>query len=119
MARPSDPYTAPFGHSDSAHRLFGWCAHCPDRTPAQEVIAWRTREVERQAATERAADAVRPGELQLTSTEALPCPACGCDDLTVVIARLCTDSSKEEAGGWAVCSSCLATPFPRWEGPRG
>lgn len=30
-----------FGHSRAAHKLFGWCASCPDRTVRQEVDAWR------------------------------------------------------------------------------
>lgn len=30
-----------FGHSRAAHRLFGWCASCPDRTMRQGVDAWR------------------------------------------------------------------------------
>ena len=30
-----------FGHSRTAHRLFGWCANCRDHTLRQEVVAWR------------------------------------------------------------------------------
>lgn len=33
----------PIGHSDVAHRLLGWCSHCPDRDVAQECVAWRER----------------------------------------------------------------------------
>ncbi|MFF3441891.1 hypothetical protein [Streptosporangium sp. NPDC002721] len=36
------PESAPLGHSQSAHRLIGWCSHCPDRSAAQEVVAWRS-----------------------------------------------------------------------------
>lgn len=31
----------PLGHSKSAHHVHGWCSHCPDRTPADELVAWR------------------------------------------------------------------------------
>lgn len=30
-----------FGHSQAAHRLFGWCANCAGRTVRQELVAWR------------------------------------------------------------------------------
>ncbi|MER6828802.1 hypothetical protein ABT352_22670 [Streptosporangium sp. NPDC000563] len=29
------------GHSEAAHQLLGWCAHCEGRTEAQEATAWR------------------------------------------------------------------------------
>jgi hypothetical protein len=32
---------APIGHSMSSHHVHGWCSHCADRTPADEVVAWR------------------------------------------------------------------------------
>ncbi|MEV0822517.1 hypothetical protein [Nonomuraea rubra] len=31
----------PLGHSLSSHRVFGWCSHCADHTPAEELVAWR------------------------------------------------------------------------------
>ncbi|MGA5670022.1 hypothetical protein ACPCTG_31645 [Streptomyces pseudogriseolus] len=34
----------PLGHTIPAHRAFGWCAHCPDHTVAEELAAWQTRE---------------------------------------------------------------------------
>ncbi|MET9909740.1 hypothetical protein ABZZ74_23545 [Streptomyces sp. NPDC006476] len=37
----------PLGHSIPAHRAFGWCSHCPDRTPVEELAAWQTRELRR------------------------------------------------------------------------
>ncbi|MEV6014696.1 hypothetical protein [Streptomyces sp. NPDC051997] len=37
----------PLGHIIPAHQTFGWCAHCPDRTPAEELAAWQTRELRR------------------------------------------------------------------------
>ncbi|MFI9591107.1 hypothetical protein [Nonomuraea sp. NPDC052265] len=30
------------GHSESAHRLLGRCAHCPGHTAELEVVAWRS-----------------------------------------------------------------------------
>lgn len=40
--QPARPATAaPLGHSASAHQLLGWCSHCPTRSAAQEVTAWR------------------------------------------------------------------------------
>lgn len=32
----------PLGHSISSHTVFGWCCQCPDRTTADEVVAWRS-----------------------------------------------------------------------------
>lgn len=43
----SQPQRAPWGHSQVAHRLFGFCAHCPDRDALAEVIAWRSWAVQR------------------------------------------------------------------------
>jgi hypothetical protein len=40
----------PLGHTIPAHQTFGWCSHCPDRTPAEELAAWQTRELRRMAA---------------------------------------------------------------------
>lgn len=34
----------PLGHTIPAHQAFGWCSYCPDRTPAEELAAWQTRE---------------------------------------------------------------------------
>ncbi|MFF8544784.1 hypothetical protein ACF060_31360 [Streptomyces werraensis] len=34
----------PLGHTIPAHQVFGWCSHCPDHTPAEELAAWQTRE---------------------------------------------------------------------------
>lgn len=39
-----DRSTVPLGHTIPAHQAFGWCSHCPDRTPAEELAAWQTRE---------------------------------------------------------------------------
>lgn len=39
-----------FGHSRSAHKLFGFCASCPDRTMREEVVAWRAWAVVKLAA---------------------------------------------------------------------
>ncbi|MGA5598349.1 hypothetical protein ACPCSE_29365 [Streptomyces cellulosae] len=35
----------PLGHTIPAHRAFGWCSHCPDRSVAEELAAWQTREL--------------------------------------------------------------------------
>ncbi|MFG2404268.1 hypothetical protein ACGFR8_07990 [Streptomyces brevispora] len=119
MGKPLDPRIAPIGHSVSAHRAHGWCSHCPDHTPVGEVIAWRTREANQQAARHEAAVHTSPWGLEASSVSGLRCPACGLDDLTVVTVHVVTDNGQEEAGGWAVCGTCLTTPYPRWEGPRG
>lgn len=39
----------PLGHTIPAHRVFGWCAYCSGRTPAEELAAWQTRELRRMA----------------------------------------------------------------------
>ncbi|GAA2657589.1 hypothetical protein [Nonomuraea recticatena] len=41
-AAPEPGDTLPLGHSESAHRLLGWCSHCPGRSAAAEVVAWRS-----------------------------------------------------------------------------
>lgn len=41
-----DP-SIPLGHIIPAHRTFGWCSLCPDRTPLEELAAWQTRELRR------------------------------------------------------------------------
>lgn len=40
----------PLGHTIPAHRVFGWCAYCSGRTPAEELAAWQTRELRLMAA---------------------------------------------------------------------
>jgi hypothetical protein len=37
----------PLGHIIPSHQTFGWCLHCPDRSPAEELAAWQTRELRR------------------------------------------------------------------------
>ena len=39
----------PLGHTTPAHQTFGWCSYCPDRSPAEELAAWQTRELRRMA----------------------------------------------------------------------
>jgi len=36
----------PLGHTIPAHQAFGWCSYCPNRTPAEELAAWQTRETD-------------------------------------------------------------------------
>lgn len=38
------PDPGPLGHSRPAHRVHGWCSHCPGRTVAEELAAWQVRE---------------------------------------------------------------------------
>ncbi|MFJ4932356.1 hypothetical protein ACIP8U_00595 [Streptomyces pseudovenezuelae] len=37
----------PLGHIIPSHQTFGWCLHCPDRSLAEELAAWQTRELRR------------------------------------------------------------------------
>jgi len=56
----------PLGHTTPAHQTFGWCSYCPDRSPAEELAAWQTRELRRMAdetaTTETLAAALSPAE---------------------------------------------------------
>ncbi|MFF4147298.1 hypothetical protein ACFY0A_39720 [Streptomyces sp. NPDC001698] len=114
---PDLQYRTPFGHSVAAHRVHGWCALCPDRTPDEELIAWRTHERRRHML----------GELLLqvhASAEAVddrPCPACGRETLALVTVFVTTDAGHRLAGGWVACrnTDCQATPHPVLEEPRG
>ena len=38
------PDLGPPGHSRPAHRVHGWCSHCPGRTVAEELAAWHVHE---------------------------------------------------------------------------
>lgn len=33
--------SAPWGHSQVAHALLGWCAHCDGADAVDEAVAWR------------------------------------------------------------------------------
>ena len=106
---------APWGHSMAAHRALGWCSHCRDHGPAEEVVAWRARENKRHAREEAAlaaAEAQRSSHLDLASTDGRPCPTCGREALTVVTVTLVEDDTRRPAGGWAHCAECGATPHP-------
>jgi hypothetical protein len=46
----ADPHATPLGHSIPAHRVHGWCSHCPDRSVAEEVAAWQVDAQTRHAA---------------------------------------------------------------------
>lgn len=118
MAEPTTPYTAPPGHSHGAHRLFGWCAHCPGRNADMEVHAWRGREAEQHTRLLTAPGAPLDSEIRLFSTMHLPCPVCGELSLNLVTAEFRSPDQSAEVGGWAVCADCGAAPHPRWEGPR-
>ena len=41
----------PLGHSTPAHRVHGWCSHCPGRSVAEEVAAWQVDALDRTATT--------------------------------------------------------------------
>ncbi|MGW1989587.1 hypothetical protein [Embleya sp. NPDC001921] len=45
------------------------------------------------------------------------CPACGRQTLTVVVVRIHPHDRDVDAGGWAHCSGCDATPHPTMEVP--
>lgn len=99
--------SAPLGHSRSAHRAHGWCSHCPGRSPAEEVIAWRADALERQHAEDTAHDA-GPAE---ASTAWKPCPACEDEgSLSVVTVTVRTGTGRKRAGGWAYCHNCENVP---------
>ncbi|MFB7114498.1 hypothetical protein [Streptomyces sp. NPDC056291] len=120
MADPQ--YRAPFGHSVSAHRVHGWCSHCPEHTPDEELIAWRTHERRRHMVAQQATEAESP--YPHTRTEGVddrPCPACGRETLAVVTVHVITDAGPRKAGGWAACrnTECQATPHPVMEETRG
>ncbi|MFD5788584.1 hypothetical protein ACFWH1_18420 [Streptomyces sp. NPDC127037] len=57
-SRLPDLSHVPLGHSIPAHRVLGWCSHCPDRSLAQEVAAWQ---LDAQA-RHKEADAATPAE---------------------------------------------------------
>lgn len=118
-ATPADPSVAPLGHSRSAHRVFGWCAHCRDYGPYQEVAAWRLRESD---LCDRYA-AIRGDTgpyLQSEAHDYQRCGECGQDLLTVVTMRaVAGDGTSRPAGGWAICQGCGATPHPTMETAHG
>ncbi|MGW3971198.1 hypothetical protein ACWEFD_18100 [Streptomyces ardesiacus] len=118
----TDDPAAPWGHSSAAHRVLGWCSHCPDHDPAEEVVAWRVRENRRHEATQAAlaASEARRNTVDLQATHDHLCPACGQEALTIVTVRLWPiQGEQRKAGGWAHCTACDATPHPTLEDPRG
>ncbi|MFJ6565506.1 hypothetical protein ACIQMV_37830 [Streptomyces sp. NPDC091412] len=109
-----DPrYQAPLGHSVASHRVHGWCSHCTDHYPVEEMVAWRHHENDRY---EVAKHTVTPApETGVTVAHERPCPECGREALMVVTAQVRDDDGPRPAGGWAVCLHCDALPHPRWE----
>lgn len=109
---------APWGHSMAAHRAFGWCSHCKEHGPAEEVVAWRARENKRHAdeETARALSDARDHFLDVALHSDRPCPGCGEEALTVVTVTLVLAGEpgeqpvKRVAGGWAYCTGCDAVP---------
>ncbi|MFJ6014470.1 hypothetical protein [Streptomyces sp. NPDC092952] len=99
-----DRHKAPLGHSIPAHRALGWCSHCPDRSLAEEAMAWQLDAQERYAAD----DADGPFE---ALTDWRTCPECGyVASLSVVTIRVRTTTGAKRAGGWAFCLNCEAVP---------
>lgn len=117
---PVNAYGAPLGHSISAHRVFGWCLHCPERGVAEEVAAWRMRENDLHDRYEAERDGPH---LQATSQEDRDCGECGQRQVSVVtMTAVAEDGAERPAGGWALCRVCGATPHPTMddaEAPRG
>ncbi|MFD8509699.1 hypothetical protein ACFV27_00935 [Streptomyces antimycoticus] len=126
----------PVGHSIAAHRAFGWCSHCKDHGPAEEVVAWRTRANREQDARQATLAASGPDHrIDLRAVYERPCPSCGREGLTVVTVTLVEGRIRRHAGGWAYCTECdhvpaacycqpgdapyLAVPVPTEEATRG
>lgn len=102
---------APWGHSTAAHRAFGWCSHCPGHDPAEEVVAWRTRDNrEHQARTSTLVATSEDNRIDLRAVPERPCPACGREELTVVTVTLVEGPTRRDAGGWAYCTACGHVP---------
>ncbi|MFJ4627172.1 hypothetical protein [Streptomyces sp. NPDC088847] len=103
---------APLGHSQGAHRLFGWCCHCRGHDPAEEVAAWRGREYDRRAAERAAlaASAAQTSHVDLQAHQDRPCPSCGREALTVVTVTLVEGRVRKTVGGWAYCTECDHVP---------
>ncbi|WP_328427903.1 hypothetical protein [Streptomyces sp. NBC_00443] len=104
---------APWGHSMAAHRAFGWCSHCKDHGPAEEVVAWRARanrEHEARQAALAASAANTDPVIDLAAKRDRPCPACGAEALTVVSVTVVEGRTRREVGGWAFCTACDAVP---------
>lgn len=96
--------SVPLGHSIPAHRVHGWCSHCPDRSLAEEVAAWQ---LDAQA---RHMEDDAPGPLT-SSVNWQPCPTCGeAESLSVVGFTLDTSTGPKRAGGWRFCVNCEAIP---------
>ncbi|GAA2948272.1 hypothetical protein ACFPN0_15220 [Kitasatospora cinereorecta] len=94
----------PLGHSIPAHRVLGWCSHCPNRSLAEEVAAWQLDAQERHEADDV------PGPLS-SSVGWQSCPECGeAESLSVVEFTVRTATGLKRAGGWKFCVHCEAIP---------
>jgi hypothetical protein len=109
---PADFHPPP-GHSRAAHRVHGWCGDCRGHTALEEVIAWRVRENEVHERVERArGEAGLVPAITVTAADPTECPECGNPALSVVtVFAPRRDGGQAQAGGWALCSSCYATPY--------
>ncbi|RPK58199.1 hypothetical protein EES44_24340 [Streptomyces sp. ADI96-15] len=92
----------PLGHSIPAHRVLGWCSHCPDRSLAEEVAAWQLDAQERHEADQ--AD----GPLR-SSVSWQTCTECGhADSLSVAEVTVRAAAGPKRVGGWRFCVNCEA-----------
>ncbi|MFB8347927.1 hypothetical protein [Streptomyces niveus] len=102
VSSTADPHKVPLGHSIPAHRVHGWCSHCPDRSVAEELAAWQIDAQERHAAD----DADGPLD---SSVDWQTCPDCGhAGSLSVVAITVRTTTGPKKAGGWKYCLNCEA-----------
>ncbi|NDK24657.1 hypothetical protein FSY75_09245 [Streptomyces sp. TR1341] len=100
----ADPHKTPLGHSIPSHRVLGWCSLCPDRSPAEELMAWQLD------AEERHAEEEDDGPLDAV-TDWQTCPECGyVSSLSVVTITVRTTTGTKTAGGWKYCLNCEAVP---------
>ncbi|MER7842200.1 hypothetical protein ABTY98_41555 [Streptomyces sp. NPDC096040] len=107
-----------WGHSTAAHRVHGWCADCKGHDLPGEAVAWRVHENRRHDAEQAALAASEANRrtVDLQATHDHLCPVCGQEALTVVTVTLVLDNGRRhQAGGWAHCTVCDATPHPTME----
>ncbi|MEC3995168.1 hypothetical protein VSR01_17160 [Actinacidiphila sp. DG2A-62] len=95
----------PLGHSIPAHRVHGWCSHCPQRSLAEEVAAWQIDAEERHMEEEG-------GEGPFAvAVDWQKCPDCGDPhSLSVVQVTVRTTTGIKRAGGWVFCLNCESVP---------
>ncbi len=106
-------YTAPLGHSVSAHRVHGWCAI--ERTADEELIAWRTHERSRYEIAKTTC-AASPA-IDATAEYERPCPtAGGKPSPSPPCASSLTTGPTSPADGHCA-STATPPPTPSWRPP--